>query len=251
LVFFKENKLSIPTAFQQTKGIQNDTTSIRMNQVVKVYTGQAGSVQALKGINLEMKRGEFLAVTGRSGSGKTTLVNMLTGLDRLTSGEVWVDDVPVHNLNEEQAAGWRGQNVGIVFQSFHLIPTLTALQNVTLPMDFCHHGSLCERQERGIDLLTQLGLKDHIHKRPSQVSGGQQQRIAIARALSNDPQLIVADEPTGSLDSGTAREVFKIFADLALQGKKVLVVTHDFDLAQRANRIYVLVDGELSPIQQY
>ena len=235
--------------FQQNKALQNSNTSIRMERVAKVYAGQAGSVRALKDIGLEMNQGEFLAITGRSGSGKTTLVNMLTGLDRLTSGEVWVDDTPVHSLNEEQAASWRGKNVGVVFQSFHLIPTLTALQNVTLPMDFAHHGTLRERQERGIELLAQFGLKEHMHKRPSQVSGGQQQRIAIARALANDPPLIVADEPTGSLDSGTARDVFKIFADLALQGKKVLVVTHDFDLAQRANRILVLVDGEIAPMQ--
>jgi len=217
-----------------------------MERVVKVYPGQAGLLQALKSIDLEMNQGEFVAITGRSGSGKTTLVNMLTGLDHLTSGEIWVGDTPVHHLNEEQAASWRGQNVGVVFQSFHLIPTLTALQNVTLPMDFAHHGTLRERHERGIELLTQFGLKDHIHKRPSQVSGGQQQRIAIARALANDPQLIVADEPTGSLDSGTARDVFKIFADLALQGKKVLVVTHDFDLARRANRVFILNDGEIT-----
>ena len=217
-----------------------------MQQVVKVYPGQAGLFQALKGIDLDMDQGELVVITGRSGSGKTTLVNMLTGLDHLTSGEVWVGDTPVHHLNEQQAASWRGQNVGVVFQSFHLIPTLTALQNVTLPMDFARHGTLRERQERGIKLLTQFGLKEHIHKRPSQVSGGQQQRIAITRALANDPQLIVADEPTGSLDSVTARDVFKIFADLALEGKKVLVVTHDFDLAQRADRVFVLNDGEIT-----
>jgi len=228
----------------------NNSTSIRLEQVVKVYQGQAGSVRALKGIDLEMHPGQFVAITGRSGSGKTTLVNMLTGLDHLTSGEVWVGNTPVHNLNEAQAASWRGKNVGVVFQSFHLIPSLTALQNVTLPMDFAHHGTLRERQERGIELLTQLGLKEHLHKRPSQVSGGQQQRIAIARALANDPPLIVADEPTGSLDSGTARDVFKIFADLALQGKIVLVVTHDFELAQSSSRIFVLVDGEISPSQR-
>ena len=233
----------------QNQIIQNNNTLIRLEQVVKVYPGQSGVLQALKGIDMEMDQGEFVAITGRSGSGKTTLVNMLTGLDHLTSGEVWVGDTPVHHLSEEQAASWRGQNVGVVFQSFHLIPTLTALQNVTLPMDFAHRGTLRERQERGIELLTQFGLKEHIHKRPSQVSGGQQQRIAFARALANDPQLIVADEPTGSLDSVTARDVFKIFSDLALQGKRVLVVTHDFDLAQRANRIFVLVDGEISPSQ--
>jgi len=233
----------------QNQIIQNNNTLIRLEQVVKVYPGQSGVLQALKGIDMEMDQGEFVAITGRSGSGKTTLVNMLTGLDHLTSGEVWVGDTPVHHLSEEQAASWRGQNVGVVFQSFHLIPTLTALQNVTLPMDFAHRGTLRERQERGIELLTQFGLKEHIHKRPSQVSGGQQQRIAIARALANDPQLIVSDEPTGSLDSVTARDVFKIFSDLALQGKRVLVVTHDFDLAQRANRIFVLVDGEISPSQ--
>ena len=226
--------------------VQNNDLLLRMQQVVKVYPGRAGLLRALKGIDLDMKQGEFVAITGRSGSGKTTLVNMLTGLDHLTSGEVWVGDTPVHHLNEQQAASWRGKNVGVVFQSFHLIPSLTALQNVTLPMDFARHGTLHERRERGIELLTQFGLKEHIHKRPSQVSGGQQQRIAITRALANDPQLIVADEPTGSLDSVTARDVFNIFTDLALEGKKVLVVTHDIDLAQRANRVFVLNDGEIT-----
>lgn len=232
-------------ALMQNQAVQNNNTIIRMKQVVKVYEGQAGPIQALKGINLEIHPGEFVAITGRSGSGKTTLVNMLAGLDHLTSGEVWMGDTPVHKLNEEQAAGWRGKDVGVIFQSFHLLPTLTALQNVTLPMDFAGLGTLRQRQERGIELLTQLGLKEHLHKRPSQVSGGQQQRIAIARALANDPGLIVADEPTGSLDSVTAKDVFGIFASLARQGTKVLVVTHDFELAQSAQRVLILADGDI------
>jgi len=241
--------MNIFRVFTHRPIVQNQNDPIRMEQVVKVYQGQAGSLRALKGIDLVINDGDFLTITGRSGSGKTTLVNMLTGLDRLTSGQVWAGETALHTFDEEQASGWRCQNVGIVFQSFHLIPTLTALQNVTLPMDFAHQGTLRERQERGTALLTRLGLKDHIHKKPGQVSGGQQQRIAIARALANDPQFIVADEPTGSLDSSTASEVFNIFADLAREGKKVLVVTHDSDLAKRADRVFVLNDGLMAPYQ--
>jgi putative ABC transport system ATP-binding protein len=218
---------------------------IHLAQVVKVYPSPSNPVTALKGISMEVRRGEFLAITGRSSAGKTTLLNLLTGLDHLTSGEIWVDDTAVHRLNEEQATIWRGKNVGVIFQSFQLIPTLTVLQNVTLPMDFAARGSLRQRQERGMALLTQLEIAQHAYKRPAQVSGGQQQRIAIARALANDSALVVADEPNGSLDSQTAQGVVVIFKELSKQGKTVVMVTHDPELASTADRIITLSDGEI------
>ncbi len=219
---------------------------VDLRRVVKRYESLAGAVTALKGVDLEVAPGEFLAVTGKSGSGKTTLVNMITGIDRSTSGEIRVAGAPVHALSAEQAAGWRIRTVGVIFQSFQLLPTLTVLQNVTLPMDFAHRYSIRERQERGLHLLDQMGIADHAHKLPSAVSGGQQQRVAIARAMANDPPVLVADEPTGSLDSATANAVVGIFEELAGQGKTVVMVTHDLDLAQRAGRMVTLADGEIA-----
>jgi putative ABC transport system ATP-binding protein len=218
---------------------------IHLRQVVKKYNSLAGEVVALKGIDLQVKPGEFVAVTGKSGSGKTTLVNMMTGIDRSTSGEIQVAGAPVHQLSLEKAAQWRGRTVGVIFQSFQLLPTLTALQNVTLPMDFARKYSLRERWERGMALLEQMDIAEHAHKLPSAVSGGQQQRVAIARAMANDPPILVADEPTGSLDSETAEAVWRVFEDLVGQGKTVLVVTHDRDQARRAGRAVMLADGEI------
>jgi putative ABC transport system ATP-binding protein len=224
---------------------QGDEPLIHLRQVVKRYESLAGEVMALKGIDLRVNLGEFVVVTGKSGSGKTTLVNMLTGIDRSTAGEIEVDGVPVHKLSMEQAAEWRGRTIGVIFQSFQLLPTLTVLQNVTLPMDFCHKYSLRERRERGMTLLEQMGIAEHAHKLPSAVSGGQQQRVAIARAMANDPPILVADEPTGSLDSATTQAVLRVFEDLVRQGKTVLLVTHDRDLAWRAGRAVTLADGEI------
>jgi putative ABC transport system ATP-binding protein len=218
---------------------------IRMVDVVKVYSGRSGPVKALQGINLEINRGEFWVITGRSGAGKTTFVNILTGLDQVTSGEIWVGDKPVHKFSQEQSAKWRGQNVGVIFQSFHLIPALTVLQNITLPMDFAGWGTLRQRKERGLGLLKQMDIETHAHKFPSQMSGGQQQRIAIARSLANDPALLMADEPTGSLDSKTAQIIFDIFESLAGTGKTVIMVTHDPDFAIKARHNLVLDDGEI------
>ena len=219
---------------------------IHLRQVVKKYTSLAGEVVALKGIDLELEAGEFVAVTGKSGAGKTTLTHMITGIDRSTSGEIHVAGTAVHQLSVEKAAEWRGRTVGVVFQSFQLLPTLTALQNVTLPMDFARKYSLRERQERGLQLLEQMEIAEHAHKLPSAVSGGQQQRIAIARALANDPPVLVADEPTGSLDSATTLAVLRVFEDLVCQGKTVLLVTHDRDLARQAGRTITLADGQIA-----
>lgn len=171
----------------KTNHFRSQKSLIRLRQVVKKYNGIAGEIAALKDINLELHSGEFIVITGKSGAGKTTLINMITGLDRLTSGEVWVEDVPVHQLNPEQAARWRGRHVGVVFQSFELLPTLTLLQNVMLPMDFAQQGTLKERRERAMFLLEQMEIAEHAHKLPSAISGGQQQRVAIARAMANAP----------------------------------------------------------------
>jgi putative ABC transport system ATP-binding protein len=218
---------------------------IDLRQVVKKYNSVAGTVVALKGVDLQIYPGEFVAVMGKSGCGKTTLVNMMTGLDRLTSGEIWIDGTPIHQLKPEQAAKWRGRNVGVVFQSFELMPTLSVLQNVTLPMDFANRYSLRKQRQRAMHLLEQVEIVEHAHKLPSAVSGGQQQRVAIARAIANDPQILVADEPTGSLDSVTSEAVIDVFAELAGQGTTIFLATHDEDVAKRAGRIITLADGKI------
>jgi len=228
----------------KTKNNGNDPL-IDMRQVVKKYNGVGGTVMALKGVDLQIYPGEFVAVMGKSGCGKTTLINMLTGLDHLTSGEIWIDGTPIHQLKPEQAAKWRGRNVGVVFQSFELLPTLSVLQNVTLPMDFANRYSLRKQRQRAMQLLEQVEIAEHAHKLPSAVSGGQQQRVAIARAIANEPQILVADEPTGSLDSVTTEAVIDVFAELAAQGTTVFLVTHDEDVAKRAGRIITLADGKI------
>jgi putative ABC transport system ATP-binding protein len=225
---------------------QGDGPLIDLRQVVKRYQGLAGGVVALKGIDLRVNEGEFLVVTGKSGAGKTTLVNMITGLDRSTAGEIWVSGTPVHRMGPERAARWRGRTVGVVFQSFELLPTLTVLQNVTLPMDFAGRYSIRRRRERAMHLLEQMDIAAHARKLPSAVSGGQQQRVAIARAMANDPPILVADEPTGSLDSATAGAVLRVFEDLVGQGKTIVLVTHDEDIAGRATRAIKLSDGEIA-----
>lgn len=218
---------------------------IELQGVVKVYYGLAGAITALNGIDLQVFQGEFVVITGKSGSGKTTLVNVMTGLDRTTSGQIWVAGVPIHSLGPEKAARLRGKTMGVVFQSFDLLPTLTVLQNVMLPMDFARRYSVREQRERALYLLEQVDIADHAKKLPAALSGGQQQRLAIARAMANDPAILVADEPTGSLDSATAKAVIDIFEDLVRQGRTVLIVTHDKDIAKRGSRTITLSDGEI------
>ena len=218
---------------------------IELHQVVKKYDGKASSVTALKGIDLRVRAGEFVAVLGKSGAGKTTLVNLISGIDRPTSGEIQVAGTAVHRLGEDDRSAWRGRNVGVVFQFFQLLPTLTVIQNIMLPMDFAHRYSLREQKERAMRLLDQVGIADHARKLPSAMSGGQQQRIAIARALACDPPVLLADEPTGSLDSATANEVLSVFEELVHQGKTILMATHDRDILKRVNRAILLADGEI------
>jgi ABC-type lipoprotein export system ATPase subunit len=215
-----------------------------MQQIVKIFHTAAGEFPALRGVDAHFDRGEFVSVVGKSGSGKSTLVNMLTGIDHPTGGSVRIGDTFVHKLNESQMARWRGRNLGIVFQFYQLLPMLSLVENVMLPMDLCDQLPRAARHKRAMELLDQMGLADVADKMPAAVSGGQQQSAAIARALANDPPLLIADEPTGNLDSRAAEHVFRIFEELAHQGKTILVVTHDPDLAKRAFRTMLLVDGE-------
>jgi putative ABC transport system ATP-binding protein len=214
--------------------------------VSKDYRTPAGSFRALKGIDLSIMPGEFIGVVGKSGAGKTTLANMVTGIDRLTEGEVQVDGVSVHKMDENAMALWRGQNLGVIYQSFQLMPTLNLLDNVLLPMDFCGRYHSMQSVERGLMLLESVGLSEHVYKLPSAISGGQQQRVAIARALANDPPILIADEPTGRLDSLTAETIFVIFENLVRQGKTILMVTHDQGMAKRMSRVVEISDGQIT-----
>ncbi|MCL5996907.1 MAG: ABC transporter ATP-binding protein [Chloroflexi bacterium] len=199
----------------------------------------------MKNIDLSIGCGEFAGIIGKSGSGKSTLVNMIAGIDRPTSGEVWVGDTPVHRLREAQMAAWRGANLGIVFQFFQLLPMLSVVENVMLPMDFCNVHAPKERRARAMQLLDLVEMAGHAGKLPAAISGGQQQRVAIARALANDPPVIIADEPTGNLDSKTAESVFVVFEKLLARGKTVIVVTHDGSLAARVRHTVLLADGRV------
>jgi ABC-type lipoprotein export system ATPase subunit len=218
---------------------------IELCDVVKNYRTAVGDFPALKAVDLHIEAGEFVSIIGKSGSGKSTLLNMITGIDRPTRGEVWVNGTAVHELNENRMARWRGKNLGIVFQFFQLLPTISIIENIMLPMDFCRTYPMREREKRALELLDLVELKDHAYKLPTALSGGQQQRVAIARALANDPPIIIADEPTGNLDSKTADSVFQLFKDLVAQGKTIIVVTHDSGLAKRTNRTALIADGEI------
>jgi ABC-type lipoprotein export system ATPase subunit len=218
---------------------------IDLRRVDKYYHSAAGDYHALKGIDLCIGGGEFVSIIGKSGSGKSTLLNMITGIDRPTTGEVYVAGTAIHGLNENQMAIWRGENLGIIFQFFQLLPALNLKQNVILPMELAGKYSSRERRERAEHLLEIVGLSEHLHKLPSMVSGGQQQRAAIARALANDPPILIADEPTGNLDSKTAATVFTLFNQLVAEGKTVIIVTHDSSLAKHAHRTALIADGEI------
>jgi ABC-type lipoprotein export system ATPase subunit len=211
----------------------------------KDYSTAAGPFPALKGIDLSVDRGEFLTVIGKSGAGKSTMVNVISGIDRPTSGEIVIDGAALHTLTEDQVAQWRGENMGVVFQFFQLLPSLNLIENITLAMDFRNTYPLKERKERALHLLEQVGIAEHAYKTPAKISGGQQQRVAIARALANDPQLILADEPTGNLDSRTADGILDLFEQLVEQGKTVLLVTHDKEITARSTRTVTIADGRI------
>jgi putative ABC transport system ATP-binding protein len=218
---------------------------IDLRGITKVYETDAGPFLALKGIDLQVMPGEFVSVVGKSGSGKSTLINMFTGIDHPTEGEAIVARTRIGQLDEGQMAVWRGRNMGIVFQFFQLLPTLTVIENVMLPMDLCQVYDPDERYERAYHLLDQVGIASDADKFPSAVAGGHQQRAAIARALANDPPIVVADEPTGNLDSRTADAIYQLFESLVAGGKTILMVTHDGELAERVPRTLTLADGEI------
>jgi putative ABC transport system ATP-binding protein len=218
---------------------------IDLRDVTKTYETGAGDITVLNDVTLQVRVGEFVSVIGPSGSGKSTLLNMITGIDRPTSGEVFVAGESVHALSENQLARWRGRQVGVVFQFFQLLPTLTVLENVMLPMDFCRVYGRRERRERALGLLERVGIADQADKLPNALSGGEQQRAAVARALANDPPLVVADEPTGNLDTATAADLFGLFESLMAQGKTLVVVTHDRTLSARSERVLHILDGRI------
>lgn len=219
--------------------------AIELRDVVKTYPLAAADFTAIDHLSLEVDYGQFVAIVGRSGSGKTTLLNLLAGIDRPTSGSVRVADADLGRLSESGLAGWRGRNVGLVFQFFQLLPTLTVIENVMLPMDFADKIALRERRDRGQHLLERVGIANQADKLPATLSGGQQQRAAIARALANDPPLVLADEPTGNLDSSTAGAVMELFAELNAEGRTIVVVSHDADIRSLVNRQVTLQDGRV------
>ncbi|MBI3651584.1 MAG: ABC transporter ATP-binding protein [Acidobacteria bacterium] len=219
---------------------------IQFNQVSKWFESPAGRFAALKNIDLKIAQGDHVAIVGKSGSGKSTLLNMLTGIDHPSQGTVTINANQVHGLNESRLARWRGKNVGIVFQFFQLIPTLSVLENLLLAMDFVNVIPRQERQPRAEMLLEQVAVSQHAAKLPAALSGGEQQRVAIARALANDPPILVADEPTGNLDSKTAQDILRLFVQLVGDGKTVIVVTHEKVSDTDYDRIISLTDGTIS-----
>jgi len=220
--------------------------AVELRDVTRVYDTPSGPLRALDGANLRIDSGELVAVVGRSGSGKSTLLNLIAGIDRATFGSVRVAGSDLTGLGERRLAAWRGRSVGVVFQFFQLLPTLTVAENVTLPMDFCGFGRRSERDARARALLERVEISDQADKLPLTLSGGQQQRAAIARALANDPAIVVADEPTGNLDSKSGAAVWSLFAELAREGKAVIVVTHDPEVSRWAQRVVQIADGQVS-----
>jgi putative ABC transport system ATP-binding protein len=218
---------------------------VRLEKVTRTYPTPAGVFHALREVDLDVQAGEFVAVIGKSGSGKSTLVNMVTGIDRPTAGRVLVAGTEVSKLDENRTAIWRGRNVGVVFQFFQLMPTLTIVDNIMLPMDFCGTYTARERRPKAMELLRLVELEDQAEKLPTELSGGQQQRAAIARALANDPPILTADEPTGNLDSKTADHVFDLFSRMSAQGRTIVMVTHDADLSRRVGRAVMVHDGQI------
>ena len=219
---------------------------ITLSGVTRTYATAAGGFNALSDVSLSIEKGEFVAVVGQSGSGKSTLLSLLSGIDRPTRGEIAVDGTAVQSLSERAMSVWRGKSVGIVFQFFQLLPTLTALENVMLPMDFSNKWGARERPERSMELLDRLGVADQANKLPSSMSGGQQQRVAVARALANAPAVLLADEPTGNLDSRTAQEMLGLLATIQAEGQTIVMVTHDQRAQQFASRTITLVDGRIA-----
>jgi putative ABC transport system ATP-binding protein len=225
--------------------LETEQDAIHLSCLVKQFKNAAGVFTVLKGIDFNLKKGEFVAVVGKSGSGKSTLLNMITGIDHPTSGEVCINGTNIYRMNESERALWRGKTLGIVFQFFQLLPMLTLIENVMLPMDYVNNFGFDERPKRAMELLKMVGMEEFAHKLPAAVSNGQQQSAAIARALANEPPIIVADEPTGNLDSRSADTIINLFDQLAKSGKTIAMVTHDPSLTERTSRTIIISDGEL------
>lgn len=236
--------MRIPFLNRNTAEAEN-ISYVEIRNLRKVYNTPTGEYIALQDLSVKIDSGMFVAVVGRSGSGKSTFINSITGIDRPTSGEIYVDNVAIHKLSELQITRWRGKRVGLVFQFFQLLPTLTLVENVMLPMELVNSYPMQKRQKRAMELLDMVGLADHAHKLPSATSGGQQQRTAIARSLANDPAIIVCDEPTGNLDSRTAQSMLQLFQNLRDEGKTIVMVTHDEELAHQADHVFLLDNGLL------
>jgi len=219
---------------------------IVVDDICKTYPSPAGDVEALKHVSFNVEKGDFIGIVGKSGAGKSTLVNMITGVDDLTCGSIIVEETSLHTLTEDQRNTWRGQHIGIVYQSFELLNQLSVLENITLAMDFCGNYQGKKSNERALQLLEQVEIAEHAHKLPTAVSGGQQQRVAIARALANDPAILVADEPTGNLDSQTSRTIMELFSSLQQNGKTIIMVTHNMNLLSYYTKVFHLSDGVLS-----
>jgi putative ABC transport system ATP-binding protein len=220
-------------------------TMIQLQKVVKTFKNAAGEFKVLKGVNLVLRKGEFVAIVGKSGSGKSTLLNMITGIDHPSSGHVVIGGTDIYQMSESARSLWRGRNLGVVFQFFQLLPMLTLLENVMLPMDYVGMYDFNERPKRAMELLKLVGLEAQADKLPVAVSTGQQQSAAIARALANDPPIICADEPTGNLDSRSADVIIRLFENLVKKGKTITMVTHDPSLTERTTRTIIISDGEL------
>jgi putative ABC transport system ATP-binding protein len=218
---------------------------IQIKDLVKTFDTPAGPLNVLRGIDLDVHKGDFVALVGPSGSGKTTFLNMLTAVDTPTAGEIMVGGIPITQVPQRKLTKWRARTVGIVFQFFQLLPTLTVLENVMAPMDFANVWKPKERREIALKLLDRFGIRDQADKTPDMLSGGQQQRVAIARALANNPPLVVGDEPTGNLDRMSAGNVFDLFQQLADRGTTVIIVTHDRQLVGSVPKLFELRDGTI------
>ncbi len=234
-----------PKAATVKSALHHADDMIQLHRIVKTYKNAAGEFVVLKGVDLTIRRGQFVAIVGKSGSGKSTLLNMITGIDHPTDGKVIVNGMDIYTVTESERSLWRGKNLGIVFQFFQLLPMLTLLENVMLPMDYVDHHDFEERPKRAMELLEMVGLAEHAHQLPLAVSTGQQQMTAIARALATDAPLLVADEPTGNLDSKTANHIIDVFDELVRRGKTIVMVTHDPSLTARVSRTIIISDGEL------
>jgi putative ABC transport system ATP-binding protein len=225
--------------------VSSEDILIEVRNAVKSYKSEAGEFRALKGVNFKIAKGEFVSIVGKSGSGKSTLLNLISGIDTPSEGEIIIDKNSINSMSQNLITEWRGKNIGIVFQFFQLMPTLTVIENVMLPMDFCKTYVPAKRFSIAKDLLEKVGVSKHADKFPSALSGGEQQRVAIARALSNNPPIIIADEPTGNLDSNTSNDIFNLFDKLQKEGKTIVMVTHNMELAEKSSHIIKVQDGEI------